>query len=131
VQAASQTIETAIVADPEASRLRDQRKSVVEQLRNSRDLSKDSARKELRELSALMADTDAGLAHFESRIAEVGERLRAARQLINATSAALDGWADAHAQLAVAARNKSTVSVSALVDASTELKALVARIREL
>jgi hypothetical protein len=129
VQAASQLSEIAIVA--QNNDLSAYRKKLADELKKDRDLSKKEAREELAEFSKLMSDADARYGVYQAQLSEVENRLRAARQLINSTGAALDAWAAAHAQLAVAAWKKTTVSTKALTDAAVELRDLVKRIREL
>jgi len=78
-----------------------------------------------------MSDADARYAIYQAKFAANQKRLRASRQLINAAAAAVDAWSAGHAQLAVAARNNTTVSTQAMLDAAVELRDLVKRIREL
>ena len=131
VQAADAVVLANDASEMSRSGLADHRKSILEAMKQSRDLSKKEDREELAELSKLMADADARYAVYQAKLDGNLERLRASRQLINAAAAALDAWSAGHAQLAVAARNKTTVNTQALLDATVELRELVKRIREL
>jgi predicted HAD superfamily phosphohydrolase len=131
VQAANQIIETDVVAARSESRLLDQRKAILEQMKRERDLAKKEDRDELVQLSQLLVDVEARDAVYQAKLDVGAERLRVARQLIGAANAALDAWLIGHQQLAVAARNKTTVSTRALLDSAVELRDLVKRMREL
>lgn len=131
VQGANQIILTAASAEMSASGLQDQRKSLHGEMRKERDLTKSADREALAQLSQLLSNVDTRYAVYEAKLAASAERLRASRQLINAADSALDSWTVGHAQLAVAARNKTTVSTKELLDAAVELRDLVKRIREL
>lgn len=131
VQGANQIIQTAASTEMSASGLQDQRKSLREEMKKVSDLSSQTNREAYARLSPLMAEVDARYAVYEAKLAASTKRVRASRQLINAADLALDSWTAGHAQLAVAARNKTTVSTTALLDAAVELRDLVKRIREL
>ena len=131
VRAANTIAEGNDATEMSNSGLDSHRKSLIEAMKKDRDLSKKENREELAELSKLMADADTRYAVYQAKLGKNQERLRAARQLINAAGAALESWSAGHAQLAVAARNNQTVSTKALLDSAVELRDLVKRIREL
>ena len=127
VQAADQLTFTSNVSD--FNRFSAYRKELSKALESPRDLTNKALRDELAELSRLMADSDQRYAAYQARLNAITDRLRASRQLINATGSALDAWTAAHAQLATAARQKKPVKVSALVDAAAELRELIKKVR--
>jgi len=131
VQAAASKVDTVTLKDPDFSQARNYRNALLKEIAKHQDASNNNDRALVAELSKLLADVEARLSVFQAKLDQNDQRLRAARQLISATVSSVDAWSAAHAQLAVAARTKSTVSATALVDAAVQVRDLVKRMREL
>lgn len=87
--------------------------------------------KRLRQIDALFDATREWREPMEQAQAEMDAEYRLRIQLIHATQAAVAEWATAHRSLAAAVREKRTVNVEALVQATLEAKELVRRLRAL
>jgi hypothetical protein len=87
--------------------------------------------KRLRQMEALFDATREWREPMEKAQAEMEANYRLRIQLINATRAAVAEWAAAHRSIAAAVREKRSVNVEALVQATLEAKELVRRLRAL
>lgn len=85
----------------------------------------------LRQIGELFEATREWREPMEKAQAEMDANYRLRVQLIHATQAAVAEWAAAHRSLAAAVREKRTVNVEALVQATLEAKELVRRLRAL
>ena len=83
------------------------------------------------EIDQLVEATKAWRVPLESEKQQAAKRLKAGRLLIAGASRGLASWALAHQQLVVAVREKGTVDVVALVQATQEMRELIRRIREI
>ncbi len=87
--------------------------------------------KRLLEIDQLVEATKAWRLPMEAEKQQAARRLNAGRLLIAGARQGLASWALAHQQLIVAVREKTTVDVIALVEATQEMRELVRRIREI
>ena len=87
--------------------------------------------KRLRQIDALFEATREWREPMEKAQAEMETNYRLRIQLINATQAAVAEWAAAHRSIAAAVREKRSVNVEALVQATLDAKELVRRLRAL
>ncbi len=87
--------------------------------------------KRLLEIDELIEATKAWRVPLEAEKAQAAARLKAGRQLVAGARQGLASWALAHQQLIVAVRERGTVDVVALVQATQEMRELVRRIREI
>ena len=87
--------------------------------------------KRLRQIDALFEATREWREPMEKYQAEMETNYRLRIQLINATQAAVAEWAAAHRSIAAAVREKRSVNVEALVQATLDAKELVRRLRAL
>lgn len=78
-----------------------------------------------------IASTRADYERFQGLIAEANARHRALRQLLDATGDAVARWGAAHKRLAQAVRERKAVTVDSLLDAVSDIRELVRRVREL
>ncbi len=85
----------------------------------------------LLEIDRLIASTKSWREAPEKALEDVETRLKAGRQLIGTTKQALTEWAGIHQSLIIAVRDRTTVNVEALAYATTQIRDLVRRIREL
>lgn len=85
----------------------------------------------LRQIGELFETTRAWREPMEQALATADANLKARVQLIQATQAAVAEWAAAHRGIATAVREKRTVNVEALVQATLEAQELVRRLRAL
>ena len=94
------------------------------------ELSKDEIA-ELARIDELMVPANAQLQKREEQLLRIDRRERASLQLIAATRDAMERWAAAHRDVALAIQERKAVSVESLTDATIELRELVKRMREL
>ena len=94
------------------------------------ELTKDEIT-ELSRIDELMVPANAQLSKREDELARIDRRERASLQLIAATRDAMDRWAAAHRDVALALQERKSVNVESLTDATIELRDLVKRMREL
>lgn len=87
--------------------------------------------KELEDINKLMDTTRPLYNAFEKEVAELTKRRNAAIVLVRASSDTVNQWAASHRQLVGAVRDRRAVNPQSLVDATSELRALVKRVREL
>ena len=87
--------------------------------------------KRLRQIDALFEATREWREPMEKAQAEMETNYRLRVQLIHATQAAVAEWAAAHRSIAAAVREKRSVNVEALVQATLDAKELVRRLRTL
>lgn len=106
--------------------LRREQREIYQKTRRSRE-----EEKRLTEIDQLMEATKPWRAEYEKEKEEGDKRLRAGRQLLAGTRQSLTEWGFAHQQLIGAVREKRTVEVAALVQATQEVRELIRRIREL
>ena len=85
----------------------------------------------LRQIGEMFDATREWREPMETAQAEMDANYRLRVQLINATQAAVAEWAAAYRSIAAAVREKRTVNVEALVQATLEAKELVRRLRAL
>ncbi|MGH7390524.1 MAG: hypothetical protein ACREM3_13860 [Candidatus Rokuibacteriota bacterium] len=86
---------------------------------------------ELQRIDELMTPVNAELQKYDEQSARIDRRERANLRLVAATRDALERWATAHREVALALQNRRPVSVESLNGAAVELRTLVTRIREL
>jgi len=82
-------------------------------------------------LAQALADAEPRKQERDAAYEKMESRLAAQLELLGATSAACEAWAQTHAQLATAVANNKRVDVQALVSAGNEIKGLVERVRGL
>jgi hypothetical protein len=85
----------------------------------------------LLELDRLIASTKSWREAPEKAVEDAEKRLKAGRQLIGATRQALTEWVGTHRSFVIVVKDRGTVNVQALVYATTQIRDLVRRIREL
>jgi hypothetical protein len=85
----------------------------------------------LRQIGELYEATREWREPMDKALATADDNLKARIQLIQATQAAVAEWAAAHRSIAAAVKEKRTVNVEALVQATLEAQELVRRLRAL
>jgi hypothetical protein len=106
--------------------LRREQREIYQKTRRTRE-----EEKRLTEIDQLMEATKPWRSEYEKEKEEGEKRVRAGRQLIAGTRQSLAEWGFAHGQLIMAVREKRTVDVTALAQATQEVRELIRRIREL
>jgi hypothetical protein len=86
---------------------------------------------ELKRIDDFMAPPNAEVQKYDELKAKIDTREKANRQLIAATRDAIEQWASAHREVAIALQNRRPVSTESLTEAAIELRDLVKRTREL
>jgi hypothetical protein len=86
---------------------------------------------ELKRVEELLALVSAEVQKYDEQKARIDAREKAGLLLVGATSDALERWAAAHRDVALSLQNRRPVNVESLTAGAVELRALVARIREL
>jgi hypothetical protein len=86
---------------------------------------------ELARIDELLVPAQAQLQKRDDALVRIDRRERASLQLIAATRDAMERWAAAHRDVALAIQERKPVSVESLTEATIELRELVKRAREL
>lgn len=114
-------------ADANLAAAFDQRQKLLRQqaLKDSRHLG------ELQRFERVKTSLDARMAERDARLEQVAAAYRTRLQLINALSVAVQSWAHAHRDLALAVKEKRKVSVAELTETTLELRELIKKVRAL
>jgi hypothetical protein len=91
----------------------------------------DAETTELKRIDDFMAPPNAEVQKYDDLKTKIDTREKANLQLIAATRDAMEQWAAAHGEVALALENRRPVSTESLTEATVELRDLVKRIREL
>jgi hypothetical protein len=91
----------------------------------------DAEAADLKRIDEFMTPPNAEVQKYDELKAKIDTREKANLQLIAATRDAIEQWAAAHREVALALENRRPVSTESLTEAAVELRDLVKRIREL
>jgi len=90
-----------------------------------------SLTRELEDINKLMDTTRSLNEAYEKQVADLAKRRNAASALVRASSDAVIQWAAAHRQLVAAVRDRRPVNSQSLIEATSELRDLIKRARDL
>ena len=91
----------------------------------------DAEATELKRIDDFLVPPNAEVQKYDERKVKIDTREKANLQLIAATRDAMEQWASAHRDVALALQSRRPVSTESLIEASVELRDLVKRVREL
>lgn len=109
--------------------LAESRREIWSKLQSAGRLTEEQAQ-QLALLDDQLAATEGLAGELAEEMGAAQERTRAQRELLAAGLEAMDRWAEAHAQLVRAVKERRSVNQESLIEAAVELRALIRKVRE-